>query len=143
MPVHDLECAMATVDAAGYNWIAFKDILPTHTIHDILLKDLLDEYPNIDFDVMTVAQDPVTKEYCIFLPDMPHLSKNIVTAIELPSSKTSKRDIKSGRCPKNMKMAEDIWLETGGATGQFHVMKLTIYHFDKNIHSRMNVSLAL
>ena len=42
-----------------------------------------------------------------------------------------------------MKMAEDTWLETGGATGQFHVTTLTIYHFDKNAHYRMNVSLAM
>ena len=130
MPVHDLECAMATFKDTRYNWVAFKDILSTHTIRDILPKDLLDEYPNIDFDVMTMAQGHITEEYFIFLPDMPHLSnKNIVTALELSSSKTSKRDIKFGRCPTNMKMAEDIWLETGGATGQFHVTKLTIYHF--------------
>ena len=75
MLVHDLQCAMATSDAAGCNWVAFKDILSTHTIRDILSNELLDEYPKIDFDLMTVAQDPVTEEYFIFLPDMPHLSK--------------------------------------------------------------------
>ena len=39
-------------------------------------------------------------------------------------------------------MIEVIWLETGGATLQFHSTKLTIYHFDKNAYSRMNVALA-
>ena len=57
--------------------------------------------------------------------------------------KSSKRSIKLGKCPTNIKMTEVIWLETGGATGQFHSTKLTIYHFDQNAHSRMNVSLAM
>lgn len=143
IPVYDLECAMGVSDAAGCNWVAFKDILSSQTIRTILPQSILDDYPDIDFDVMTVSQDPVTGEYFIFLPDMPHLSKNIVTALELSSSKKSKRSIKFGKCPTNMKMAEDIWLETDGATGQFHPTKLSIYHFDKNAHSRMNVSLAM
>jgi len=41
-----------------------------------------------------------------------------------------------------MRMIEDIWLETDGATGQFHETKLTMRHFNKNAYSRMNVSLA-
>ena len=73
---------------------------------------------------------------------MPHLTKNIVTALELSSSKYSKRSIKYGKCPVNMKMIEAIWMRTGGATGQFHETKLTVYHFEKNAYSRMNVSLA-
>ena len=39
-------------------------------------------------------------------------------------------------------MIEVVWIETGGASGQFHPTKLKFCHFDKNAHSRMNVSLA-
>jgi len=65
-----------------------------------------------------------------------------ITALELSSSKTSRRELKYGNCPTNMKMVEDIWIETDGPSGQMHTTKLTMLHFDKNAHSRMNVSLA-
>ena len=42
----------------------------------------------------------------------------------------------------NLKMIEDIWLEMGGAAGQFHKTKLSVYHSDKNAYSQMNVNLA-
>ncbi|KAL9182387.1 hypothetical protein ACHAXT_013039 [Thalassiosira profunda] len=143
MPVNGLECVMETSDAAGCNWVAFKDIMATHSIHDVLPAELMAEYPEIDFDIMCVCQDPDSKEFFLFLPDMPHLTKNIVTAIELSANKTAKRDIKYGKCPVNLGMIEEIWLETGGATGQFHDTKLTIRHFAKNAFTRMCVSLAM
>ncbi|KAL7533595.1 hypothetical protein ACHAXR_005333 [Thalassiosira sp. AJA248-18] len=143
MPIYGLECAMEVSDAAGCNWVAFKDTMSTHSISDVLPKDTTDKYPAIDFDIMCVTKDPVTDEWFIFLPDMPHLTKNIVTALELSSKKKSKRNIKYGLCPCNLLMAENIWLETGGVTGQMHETKLTIRHFDKNAHSRMNVKLAM
>ena len=142
MAIHGLECVMKVADAAGCNWVAMQDIMATHMISDILPKDLMSKYPDIDFDVKIVDKDDVTGEYFIFLPDMPHLTKNIVTALELSSSKFSKRSIKYGKCPIEMKMIEVVWLKTGGATGQFHETKLTVYHFEKNAYSRMNVSLA-
>ena len=142
MPELGLECCLATSDAAGCNWVAFKDIMSTHTYRDVLPESITEKYPDIDFDIMCVNQNPVTKEFFIFLPDMCHLTKNIVTALELSSSKTSKRNLKYGRCPLNMKMIEVVWIETDGPTGQMHTTKLTILHFDKNAHSRMNVSLA-
>ena len=39
-------------------------------------------------------------------------------------------------------MIEVVWLETGNETLQFHSTKLTIYHFDKNAYSKMDVVLA-
>ena len=143
MPIFGFNCAMAVSDAAGCNWVSFKDTMSTHSISDVLPTELMDKYPDIDFDVMCVTKDPHTEDFFIFLPDMPHLTKNIVTALELSSNKTSKRNIKYGRCPVNLKMGEHIWLETDGGSGQFHPTKLTVYHFDKNAHSRMNVALAI
>ena len=102
----------------------------------------MDMYPEIDFDVATVAKDPVSGEWFIFIPDNSHLTKNVVTALEKSYAKKSKRNIKYGKCPINLGMVEDIWIETGGATLQFHTTKLSIRHFDKNAYSRMNVSLA-
>ncbi len=63
--------------------------------------------------------------------------------LEISLEKTSQRNIKYGKCPTNIKMIEEVWLKTGGATVQFHPTKLTIAHLDKNAHSRMNVSLAI
>ncbi len=143
LPVYGFKCAMETSDAAGCNWVAFKDILSTHTIGDVLPKEIMEKYPNIDFDIACVTQNPITEEWFIFLPDMPHLTKCIVHALENSSSKFSKRNIRFGKAPTNMRMIEVVWLETGGATGQMHTTKLTIRHFDKNAYSRMNVSLAV
>lgn len=144
MVAFGLDCVMEVSDAAGCNWVAFKDIMATHSYNDILPDEITEnpEYSDIDFDLTCVTQDPVTGDYFIFMPDMPHLTKNIVTALELSSSKASKRNIKYGKCPVNLGMGEEIWLKTGGATGQFHTTKLTVLHFDKNAFSRMNVSLA-
>ena len=143
MPVFGFECRFATSDAAGCNWVSFKDTMSTHTIRDVPPQELMDKHPDIDFDIYCVTKDLVTNEWFIFVPDMPHLTKNIVTALELSSTKTSKRYILFGKCPVNMKLIEDIWLELHGASGQLQETKLTIRHFDKNAHSRMNVSLAM
>ena len=142
MPIYGMDCAGQASDAAGANWVAARDITATHSTKDVLRQELMDTYPEIDFDVATVAKDPVSGEWFIFIPDNSHLTKNVVTAIEKSAAKKSKRNIKYGKCPINLGMVEDIWIETGGATLQFHPTKLSIRHFDKNAYSRMNVSLA-
>jgi len=68
--------------------------MSTDTIADILPKDLVDKNPGIHFKLACVNQDDVTKQYFIFLPDMSNLTKNIATALELSSSKSSKRNTK-------------------------------------------------
>jgi len=88
---------METSDAVGCNCVSFKTMF-THNIEDILPKDLVDKYPGIDFKLACVKQDDVTKQSFIFLPDMPHLTENIATALELSSSKSSKRNMKYGKC---------------------------------------------
>ena len=36
MSMYDLECDMTTSDAAGCNWVVFKDIMSTHSMRAIL-----------------------------------------------------------------------------------------------------------
>jgi hypothetical protein len=101
-----------------------------------------DKYPTVDFNVKCLMTDPVTNERIIFLPKMLHLTKNIVTSLELSSSKTSKCNLMRGKVPINMQMIHKIWLKCDGASGQRQSTKLTSRHFDKNAYSCMNVRLA-
>jgi hypothetical protein len=142
LPMIGLEVGMATSDAAGCNWVSYCDTLSTHTYRDALQREILDMYPTVDFDVQCLMADPATKQWIIFLHDMPHLTKNIVTALELSSSKNSKRHLKYGVVPVNMHMIEEVWLKCDGASGQLQSTKLTHRHFDKNAYSRMNVKIA-
>jgi hypothetical protein len=142
LPMFGLEMRMAMSDVAGCNWVSFWDTLSTSTFRDALPRQILDKYPDIDYNVRCLMKDPVTGLWCIFLPDMPRLTKIIVTCLELSSSSKSKRKLKLGRVPINMGMIEDVWLKSDGASGQLHTTKLTSLHFEKNAYSRMNVQLA-
>ena len=104
---------------------------------------ILDKYPMVDFDAKCLMTDPVTNEWIVFLPDMPHLTKDIVTSLELSSSKTSKQNLMRGKVPINMQMIHEIWLKCNGASRQLQSTKLTSRHFNKNAYSRMNVKLAI
>jgi hypothetical protein len=70
---------------------------------------------------------------------MPHLIENIITSLELSSSKNSKQNFKHGTVLINMHMIEEVWLKCDGASGQLQSTKLTVWHFDKNACSQMNV----
>jgi hypothetical protein len=61
--------------------------------------------------------NPATKQWITFLSVMPHLTKNIVTSLELSSSLNSKQDLKYGNVPMNMQMIEEIWLKCNGVSG--------------------------
>ena len=126
MPIYGTDCAGQASDAAGANWVAARDITATHSTKDVLQQELINMYPEIDFDVATVAKNPVSDEWFIFIPDNAYLTKRIVTALEKSSSKKTKRNIKYGKCPNNLGMVEDVWIETNGATLQFHPTKLSI-----------------
>ena len=142
LPFYGLELAMATCDAAGSNWASFRDCLSTNTYSDALPRELTDKYPTINFDVKSLTKHPRSKKWIIFVADMPHLTKNIVTCLEKSSLKSSKRNLKYGKAPMNLRMIEEIWLKMGGASGQLQATKLTKAHFDKNAFSRMNVKLS-
>lgn len=142
MPIFGFAVSHGASDAAGCNWLSFKNLadLP---ISKLLPADLMSKYESIDFDIEIVHEDPVSGEYIIFLPDMPHLIKNVVTALELSSNSKSKRDIKFGKCPVNLGMSQEVWEALGGLLCQLQETKLTIHHFLKNAFSRMSVSLAM
>ena len=53
------------------------------TIREFSPQTLISRYPHINFDLQIVYQDLITGHYVIFLPDMPHLTNNLVTALEL------------------------------------------------------------
>ena len=140
----DVPVAFKTSDAAGCNWVAFNS-LDTHKLSEILPQILMDINPVIDYDLENICHDQITDEYIICMPDMPHLSNNIVTAIELSGSKISKQKIKFGKCPVNLGMVEDVWLNLDGGSNlasSTRQSSLTLI-FDKNAFSRMNASLAM
>ncbi len=110
--------------------------LSSHTFQDALPQVMIDNYPTNDFDVKCLMTDPVTNEWIVFLPDKPHITKNIVTSLELSSSKTSKHNLVIENVPINMQMIREIWLN-----GQLQSTKLTLRHFNKNTYSHMNVKL--
>lgn len=142
LPIYGLKVSHGVADAAGCNWLAFTTMsdLP---VSELLPQDLIAKYDIINFNIRIVQKDPVSGRFIIFMPDMPHLLKNIVTALELSSNTKSHRDIKFGKCRVNLRMAFDIWKALGGDTNQLQETKLTIHHFIKNAFSRMNVSLAM
>jgi hypothetical protein len=89
LPIFGLEVGMATSDDAGCNWVLFQG-LATHTFCNALPQQLMDKYPAINFDVRCLARHPVIKHWIIFIADMPHWAKSIVTCLEKSSTKTSK-----------------------------------------------------
>ncbi len=142
LPMFGLQVGMATSDAASCNWVLYCDTLSMHKFCDALSHKILDKYPMVDFDVECLMTDPITNQWIIFLPDVPHLTKNIVTYLELSSSTNSKHDLRYGKVTMNMQMIEEVWLKCNGASGQLLSTKLTSWHFDKNAYSMMNVKLA-
>jgi hypothetical protein len=134
LPMVGLVVGMATSDAAGCNWVSYRDTLSTHTFRDALPREMIVKYHTIDYDVQCLMRDPVTRQ-C-------HLTKNIATSLQLSSSKNSKCNLMYGKVPVNMGMVEEIWLKCNGSSGQLQSSKLTSRHFDKNAYSRMNVNLA-
>jgi hypothetical protein len=138
LPMDGLEIGIVTSNATGCNWVLFWDTLWTHTFRDALPCEILDKYPKVDFDVKCFF----SKQWIVFLPDMPHLTKNIVTSLELSSSKNLKHNLMYGKVPLHMQMMEEVWIKCDGASGQLQSSKLASWHFNKNDYSWMNVKLA-
>ena len=111
LPMVGLEIGMAMSDAAGCNWVSFWDTLLTHTFRDALPCEILNKYSNVDFDVKCLMTNPFSTQWIVFLPDMPHLMKHIVTSLELSSLKNLKRNLMYGKVPLNMQMIKEIWLK--------------------------------
>jgi len=63
LPMVGLHVGMATSDAAGCNWVSYRDTLSSHTFRDVLPRVILDKYPMVDFDVKCLMTNPVTNEW--------------------------------------------------------------------------------
>jgi hypothetical protein len=137
-----MDTIAVTADGAGENSKVFKSFA-TDSIGDFLPEDLKASFPDIDFEQKCLKVDPITKDYLLFLPDMPHLIKNMVTALEKSSKWTSKRDLKYGNDPINLNAIFEMWKATGGLTHQQSHTKLSTAHFYKDAYSRMRVYLAV
>jgi hypothetical protein len=133
---------MTTSYTAGCNQVLFQDLAP-HSFCNALPQQLMDKYPAINFGVKCLAKHPVMKHWIIFIPDMPHLTKHIVTPLEKLSMKNSKKNLKFGKAPVNLNTIEDIWMRMDGASGQLHSMKLTRQHFEEDLFSQINVKLLV
>ncbi len=107
-----------------------------------LPREILNEYSNIDFDVKCLMTDPVAKEMTVFQSDGTHLTKKLVTYLELLSSLNSRQVLMYGNAAIKMQMRKEIWLKCDGASGQLQSTKLTSFHFDKNTFSWINVNLV-
>ena len=58
----------------GANWVAAKDIHADRSVEEIITEAMSKKYPGSDFDVCIVCKDPVTEEFFVFIPDIPHLT---------------------------------------------------------------------
>ena len=97
LPMVGMEIGTATSDATGCNWVvSFQDTLSTHTFRDALPCEILYKYLKVDFDVKCLTANPFLKQWVVFLPDMLHLMKNIVTSFKLSSLKISKCNLMYG-----------------------------------------------
>jgi hypothetical protein len=119
LPMVGLVVGMATSNAAGCNWVSYRDTLLTHTFRDALPQEMIVKYPTVDFDVKRLMLDPVLLQWIVFLPDMCHLTKNIATFLELSLSKNSKCNLMYGKVPVNMGMVAEIWQNAMGHLDNF------------------------
>ena len=53
-----LVLGMATSDAAGCNWVSYRDTLSTHTFWDALPREMIVKYHTVDYDVQCLMRDP-------------------------------------------------------------------------------------
>ena len=69
------------VDAHGSNWKALL-AASTHAASSYLPKELMDEFPVVDFNVVHIFVNLATGLPIVNIPDLLHLTKNTITALE-------------------------------------------------------------
>ena len=117
LPIYGLRMRFATADTTGSTWKAF-DSMAEHPVSKVIPAVLREEYQTIDFLIKIIHECPVSGSYIILLPDIAHLTKCIVTALELSLRKDSKGDLKYGKCYLNLYMVSVVWHALGGGTSQ-------------------------
>ena len=76
----------ATSDAAGCNWVSYRDTLSTHTFCDALPHEILDKYPMVDFDLKCydVVQSHTNEVFTTkAVKDGPNKAKQPTTIIDV------------------------------------------------------------
>lgn len=142
MPMFGFHCVANIVDAAGPNW---KALLADSTLaaKDFLPQELMDQFEVIDFEIVHITKDIVTGEPIINAPDLLHLSKNVVTAMEMSWKKDHKRFIMYKKCPFHLGLVKDAFVATGGGSNQLQPTRLSSRHFNRDANSRMDCNAAL
>lgn len=101
IPMYNVQVSFGITDDAGCNWIAYNSISKL-TIAEVLAPSLIANYPGINVNLKVVCWNPGKGEHIIFLPAMPHLTNNIVTASYYSGSKYQKRNIIFCNRPLNL-----------------------------------------
>ena len=130
------------VDAHSSNWKGLLAV-SSHSARNFLPKELMDEFPVIDFAIVHVVEDLVTGRPVVQIPDLLHLTKNVVTALKYSWLGSHKRWILYKGCLFHLGFVKDCWVVTGGGTNQLHPTKLTWYHFLKDANSRMDCPMSM
>jgi len=138
----DTDATFADDATENAKYAAVFSKLPAEGLIDAIL---VEEYKDkVDFSIKVAFTDLTTGNITVILPDMPHLVKNMVTAMELSSTPSSKRDLYfDADNPVNLNMIKAVWKATGGKSNQQQHTKLTLQHFEKNPFTRMRVYLAV
>eukprot|EP00527_Entomoneis_sp_CCMP2396_P007726 CAMPEP_0198141610 /NCGR_PEP_ID=MMETSP1443-20131203/4595_1 /TAXON_ID=186043 /ORGANISM="Entomoneis sp., Strain CCMP2396" /LENGTH=646 /DNA_ID=CAMNT_0043804413 /DNA_START=853 /DNA_END=2793 /DNA_ORIENTATION=- len=135
-------------DGATENRSTLNQLL-THSVEDLITMDYLPVSWRADSLIPTQVKiaflhpcfRPEDKVFVIAHPDMPHICKKLINAMENSDSEDKKRDLKKNGCRMNLGMVEDVWQVMEGE-GRLRSTKLSRDHFDKNPNSRMRSYLA-
>jgi hypothetical protein len=80
--------------------------------------------------------------FIVFTPDMPHLMKKIVNAMEYTGNPDKKRDLEIAGRKISLSMIQECYDRSEGP-GRLRTTRLSEDHFDKNCNSRMRTYLAV
>ena len=116
----------------------FVDIglLPPHFQDDPLLPT------SIKFAFVHPSFEPEDNVFIVLTPDMPHLVKKIVNAMEYSSDVDKQRDLEIGGRKINLGMIQTCY-EMMEYPGHLRTTRLLKDYFDKNCNSRMRTYLAV
>jgi hypothetical protein len=140
-------CAM---DGAVENrtWAKWK---VTHSIDDLVNLGMCPEQWKLDPSIPSDKKiaflhpcfDPEDKVFVVIHPDMPHLIKKIVNALEKSTEDDAKRDMWKNGCPLSLDMLEEVWNRSRTHFGTIRTTRLGTDHFKKDCNSRMRTFLSV
>jgi len=136
------------MDGASENRSWLHSVL-THTVKDLFdlgycpVTWTIDPFLPSDIKIAFLHPCFDKKEHVFVVasPDMPHLVKKVVNAMEKSSLDHEKRNLKKDSQMINLKMVESVWRDMQ-TEGKLTMTRLTKDHFEKNPNSRMRSFLA-